>query len=107
MPSPDVTRIIRNGRAVLSAHPTIGLDANSLLHALDQLSSKERIEARAYLLHVYGLTVGITTPSQVPEAALVHWAPPVPEISRPVFDLDSQAGYGMAQALADEEAGRG
>jgi hypothetical protein len=96
MPNPNVTAIIRNGRHVLNAHPSIGLDAAGLLHALDQLPSDDRLHARAYLLHVYGLTVGITVPSQV---KLTEWEHP------PVLDdtLDPDPCGCIAEAKANND----
>lgn len=55
--------VISRGRPVMRANPTLSLDAAGLLHTLDELSEDDRVAARAYLLHVYGLTVGITTPA--------------------------------------------
>ena len=70
MTTPKPAQVIAEGRPVLKAHPTISLDAAGLLHALDELDHADRLKARAYLLHVYGLTVGITDPAT---RALPEW----------------------------------
>lgn len=76
--TPKPAQVIAEGRPVLKAHPTISLDAAGLLHALDELSQDDRLKACAYLLHVYGLTVGITDPAT---RALPEWTDAMSDVA--------------------------
>lgn len=57
---PKPSTVIAQGRPVMRAHPELSTAAAELLHTLDELPDEDRIRARRYLLHVYGVTVGLT-----------------------------------------------
>ena len=67
-------QVIGEGRLVMRAHPDLHTAAAEILHHLDTLTDEDRIRARRYLLHVYGMTVGITTPSSAPLETVETWA---------------------------------
>lgn len=66
--------VLSMGRPVMHAHPELHTAAAELLHTLDALEHEDRLHARRYLLHVYGLTVGITTPTATPLEHTETWA---------------------------------
>ena len=57
---PKPSTVIAQGRPVMRAHPELSTAAAELLHTLDELPDEDRLHARRYLLHVYGVTVGLT-----------------------------------------------
>lgn len=65
--------VLATGRVVMRAHPELGTAAAELLHTLDTLEDDDRVKARAYLLHVYGVAVGCT-PSDRRLEELDTWA---------------------------------
>jgi len=50
--------VLANGRPVMRDNPALSTAAAELLHTLDALEDDDRVKARAYLLHVYGIAVG-------------------------------------------------
>ena len=50
--------VIGEGRVVMRDHPALSTAAAELLHTLDSLEDGDRLKARAYLLHVYGIAAG-------------------------------------------------
>lgn len=66
--------VIALGRPVMGLHPELALYVAELLHTLDRMDQDARVLARRYLLHVYGITVGITTPASTPLAQTEEWA---------------------------------
>ena len=98
------TQVIKEGRAVLFEHPQIRHDAAELLHALDALTPDDRTKVRRYLLHVYGITAGITTPQARPLADTEEWAVDRHTVAAAAGALDALAA--LVECGLDQEDNR-